>query len=56
MQSLKFIEEKYNVKPSVLLLIVFVILLVLSPIFKTYAIMTSLVCYLIPAYLSFLAL
>ena len=56
MQSLKFIEEKYNIKPSVLLLIIFVILLVLSPIFKTYAIMTSLVCYLIPAYLSFLAL
>lgn len=56
MESLKIIEEKTKVKPSVLLLIVFVLLLLLSPIFKTHTIMTSLVCYLIPAYLSFLAL
>lgn len=43
-------------KPSVILLIVFVVLLALSPILKTYAILTSIVCYLIPAYLSFIAL
>ena len=54
--SLKIIQEKLNIQPSVLLLIVFVVLLLLSPFLKTHTIMTSLVCYLIPAYLSFLAL
>lgn len=56
MQSLQFVEEKYKVKPSVVLLIVFVVLLVLSPLLNTHALLTSIVCYLIPAYLSFLAL
>ena len=54
--SLKFVKEKLNIQPSVLLLIIFVVLLLLSPFLKTHTIMTSLVCYLIPAYLSFLAL
>ena len=56
MPSLKGIEEKTKLKPSVLLLIVFALLLALSPILKTYTILTSIVCYLIPAYLSFIAL
>lgn len=56
MDSLKFIEAKYKVKPSVVLLIVFVVLLILSPILNTHNILTSIVCYLIPAYLSFIAL
>ncbi len=56
MQSLKFIEEKYKVKPSIVLLIAFVVLLLLTPFLHTHAILTSIVCYLIPAYLSFLAL
>lgn len=56
MQSLHFIEEKYKVKPSVVLLGVFAALLILSPILKTHALLTSIVCYLIPAYLSFVAL
>jgi len=56
MQSLQFIEEKYKVKPSALLLIGFVVLLVLTPLLNTHSILTSIVCYLIPAYLSFLAL
>lgn len=56
MQSLQFVEEKYKVKPSVVLLIAFVVLLVLSPLLNTHALLTSIVCYLIPAYLSFLAL
>ena len=56
MASLKVIEEKTKMKPSVLLLVFFVVMLILSPVLKTYTILTSLVCYLIPAYLSFLAL
>ena len=56
MTCFKVIEEKTKLKPSVVLLIFFVIMLVLSPILKTYTLLTSLVCYLIPAYLSFLAL
>ena len=54
--ALKFVEEKYKIKPSAVLLIVFVVLLVLSPILNTHSILTSIVCYLIPAYLSFIAL
>lgn len=56
MQSLKFIEEKYNIKPSLVLLGLLAAMLLLSPLLHTHAIVTSLVCYLIPAYLSFLAL
>lgn len=56
MQSLQFVEERYKVKPSVVLLIAFVVMLVLSPLLNTHSLLTSIVCYLIPAYLSFLAL
>jgi receptor expression-enhancing protein 5/6 len=56
MPALKFIEEKYKIKPSVVLLIAFVLLLLLSPILNTHSLLTSIVCYLIPAYLSFIAL
>jgi receptor expression-enhancing protein 5/6 len=56
MDSLKFIEVKYKVKPSVVLLVLFLLLLLLSPILNTRNILTSIVCYLIPAYLSFIAL
>lgn len=56
MPALKFIEEKYKIKPSVVLLIAFVLLLLLSPILNTHGLLTSIVCYLIPAYLSFIAL
>lgn len=56
MPALKSLEEKYKIKPSSVLLIAFLILLVLSPILNTHNILTSIVCYLIPAYLSFIAL
>jgi receptor expression-enhancing protein 5/6 len=56
MQSLKIIEEKLKIKPSLALLLLFVVLLVLSPLLNTHALLTSVVCYLIPAYLSFIAL
>ena len=36
MQSLKFIEEKYKVKPSIVLLIAFVVLLLLTPFLHLY--------------------
>jgi receptor expression-enhancing protein 5/6 len=54
--GLAFVEKKYKVKPSLIFVIVFVVLLVLAPILNTHSLLTSLVCYLIPAYLSFLAL
>ncbi len=56
MPALRFLEEKYKIKPSAVLLIVFVVLLLLSPILNTHSILTSIICYLIPAYLSFIAL
>lgn len=56
MPSLKIIEEKFKVKPSVVLLILFVVLILLTPFLKTHSILTSIICYLIPAYLSFIAL
>ena len=56
MPQLQIIEEKTKLKPSYIFLIFFALLLLLSPFLKTHGIMTSLVCYLIPAYLSFLAL
>lgn len=49
-------QEKYNVKPSLAAVALFALLLLLSPIFGTHSLLTSLVCYLIPAYLSFRAL
>lgn len=54
--QLQIVEEKTKLKPSYLFLIIFALLLLLSPILRTHGIMTSLVCYLVPAYLSFLAL
>jgi len=56
MQSLRFVEEKYQVKPSAVLLITFVVLLMLSPLLNTHGVLISIICYLIPAYLSFVAL
>jgi hypothetical protein len=56
MPSLKIVEEKVKLKPSVVLLILFVVLIVLSPFLKTHNLLTSIICYLIPAYLSFIAL
>ena len=56
MQGLAFIEQKYKVKPSVLALGIFIVLLALSPILHTHSLLTSVVCYLVPGYLSFLAL
>lgn len=54
--ALSFVEEKYKVKPSLAAIALFVLLLILSPVFGTHSLLTSIVCYLIPAYLSFLAL
>jgi receptor expression-enhancing protein 5/6 len=54
--ALKFVEEKYKVKPSFAAIGLFVLLLLISPLLNTYSLLTSLVCYLVPAYLSFLAL
>jgi len=54
--GLSFIETKYKVKPSYVLLGLFAILLILSPILNTHSLLTSIICYLIPAYLSFIAL
>jgi hypothetical protein len=54
--NLKFVEQQYNVKPSIVAIAAFVLLLLLSPLLNTHSLLTSLVCYLIPAYLSFLAL
>ena len=54
--ALRFIEEKYKVKPSLAAIGLFVLLLLLSPVLGTHSLLTSLVCYLVPAYLSFLAL
>jgi hypothetical protein len=54
--ALKVIKDKLNIQPSVLLLIVLLVLILLSPYLRTHALMTSIVCYLVPAYLSFLAL
>ena len=56
MAALKPIEEKTKLKPSYLLLIILVILLLLSSVLHTHYLLTSIVCYLAPAYLSFLAL
>lgn len=56
LESLKFIEQKYKVKPSAVLLIAFAVLILLSPFLNTHNILASIVCYLIPAYLSFVAL
>lgn len=54
--ALRFVEEKYKVKPSLAAIVLFVVMLFLSPLLGTHSLLTSLVCYLIPAYLSFLAL
>lgn len=56
LQGLAFFEEKYKVKPSVVGLGVFLGLLILSPLLHTHSLLTSVVCYLVPGYLSFLAL
>lgn len=56
MPALKSIEEKYSVKPSIAVVAGFFVLLLISPLLNTYALMTSFVCYLLPAYFSFLAL
>ncbi len=53
---LKFIEEKYNYKPSTIAIFVFILLLILSPFLKTHSLLISIVCYLVPGYLSFKAL
>lgn len=54
--ALRFVEEKYKVKPSLAAIALFALLLLLSPILGMHSLLTSFVCYLIPAYLSFLAL
>jgi receptor expression-enhancing protein 5/6 len=54
--ALRFVEEKYKLKPSLAAVALFAVLLLLAPLLGTYSLMTSLVCYLVPAYLSFLAL
>lgn len=54
--ALRFVEEKYNVKPSLAAVVLFAVLLLLSPLLGTHSLLTSVICYLIPAYLSFLAL
>lgn len=54
--ALRFVEEKYKVKPSLAAIALFVVLLILSPVLGTHSLLTSIVCYLVPAYLSFLAL
>lgn len=54
--GLSFIQSKYGVKPSLVLIGLLGVLLALSPYFNTYSWLTSIICYLIPAYLSFLAL
>ena len=56
MPRLAFIEQNYKVKPSVVGLGLFVAMLLLSPILHTHSLLTSVVCYLVPGYLSFLAL
>lgn len=43
-------------KPSLAAIGLFVVLLVLSPLLNTHSLITSIICYLIPAYLSFQAL
>jgi receptor expression-enhancing protein 5/6 len=54
--ALKFIEEKYNLKPSNAAILIFLVLLLLSPLLKTHSLLTSIICYLIPAFLSYRAL
>jgi receptor expression-enhancing protein 5/6 len=54
--GLTFIQTKYGVRPSLVLLGLLGVMLALSPFFNTYSLLASIICYLIPAYLSFLAL
>lgn len=54
--ALKFIPEKYNIKASQAAILLFILLLLLSPVLSTHSLLTSLVCYLIPAFLSYRAL
>jgi receptor expression-enhancing protein 5/6 len=54
--GLTFIQSKYGLRPSLVLVGLLGVLLALSPFFNTYSLLTSIICYLIPAYLSFLAL
>lgn len=54
--GLAFIQTKYGVRPSLVLLGLLAVLFALSPLFNTYSLLASIICYLIPAYLSFLAL
>jgi hypothetical protein len=54
--GLQFVQEKYKLKPSIVAVGLFVLLLLLSPVLGTHSLLTSVVCYLIPAYLSFRAL
>ena len=54
--GLKFIEEKYKLKPSLSLLAISAAMLVLTPILGVYAFTTGIFCFLVPAFLSFLAL
>lgn len=56
MPSLKVIEEKTKLKPSWALLLSLGLLVLFSPLLNTYGIVISLICYLVPAYLSFIAL
>ena len=56
MPQLNIIEEKTTLKPSYALLVALAALFVLSPVLQSHYLLTSLVCYVAPAYLSFLAL
>lgn len=54
--ALKFVHEKYGLKPSQAAILLFVLLLLLSPFLSTHSLLTSIVCYLVPAFLSYKAL
>jgi receptor expression-enhancing protein 5/6 len=53
---LHFVKNRWNIRPSLAVLAVCLILFLLSLVLNISPLLTGIVCYLIPAYLSFLAL